>query len=311
MPAYTEAPYNYSAIEPFVRSDGKGARDVFHSAERVIFYDTCSFQRHARLPEKERHILAGYFRKQGASLFITGCVLMELASERRLLSPEYISFIREMHGFGVHVVIFREECMYDMLAECFASGEEVNAYLTWAVRTVRSPAGTIAETLALDEKLGAEIMAGRNAGRHDLYQRFFTAVRHHKEPGDDLGEELIAVCVHILSRLPGVPDGKICVITDDKGAAGRISAAVRRPDPRIRAAGIILFSTPKLLQHMFQDGAEMTEEEMADILSQGISGNVTVMGITPYDFAVREKISMSVQEMVSCIREPNAIRIVF
>ena len=37
-----------------------------------------------------------------------------------------------------------------------------------------------------------------------------------------LGEELIAICVHILSHMVGIKDGKLCVRTDDKGASGKI-----------------------------------------------------------------------------------------
>ena len=36
-----------------------------------------------------------------------------------------------------------------------------------------------------------------------------------------MGEELLAICLHILSHIPGENDGKFCVITDDKRAASK------------------------------------------------------------------------------------------
>ena len=78
-------------------------------------------------------------------------------------------------------------------------------------------------------------------------------MRGKKEHEDNLGEELISICVHILSYLPGVFDGKICVLTDDKGTVGKIDSVMRRTNPHNRGAKIILFSTPKLVQHMFQE----------------------------------------------------------
>ena len=59
-------------------------------------------------------------------------------------------------------------------------------------------------------------------------------MRENKEHADNLGEELIAICVHILSHLPGIVDGKICVLTDDKGAASKIDSAVKRTNVQNR-----------------------------------------------------------------------------
>ena len=44
-----------------------------------------------------------------------------------------------------------------------------------------------------------------------------------------------------------------------------------------------MFSTPKVVQHMFQEQIEISENEMINIISQGTSGNIVVMGTTAYD----------------------------
>ena len=236
---------------------------------------------------------------------------MELASDQHKLPEKYIAFIKSMNDAGVSVVIYNEEFTYDILAECFSSNDKINEYLMWAVRMVKSPVSTIEETLKSNAKLHSEVIEGKNIKSSDLYRRFFRTVRGNKEHHDNLGEELISICVHILSYLPGVFDGKLCVLTDDKGTVGKIDSVMRRTNLQNRGSKIILFSTPKLVQHMFQEHVEMSEEVMINLISQGVSGNITVMGITAFDLRVDERISMTSRALVHKIMEPNGIKIVF
>lgn len=311
MEAYTEIPDNFDRITPFAETDPEEIKSVFFSCKRVAFYDACSFQRHSGLADREMKLLIAYFKKHDTAVFITRCILMELASDRHNLSREYIEFIKELSNAEVKVVIFNEEYTYDILSECFTTNEKINMYLTWAVRTVISPISTIADTLKTEKQLAERVIEGRYLKQSDLYYRFFKAVRGNKEHDDNLGEELAAVCIHILSCLPGVYDGKLCVITDDKGAAGKIDSVMKKTNPQKRGAKIILFSTPKLVQHMFQEKPEMSEDEMINIITQGNSGNIVVMGTTTYDLKVDTKISMTGRELVQKIMEPNGINIVF
>ena len=157
----------------------------------------------------------------------------------------------------------------------------------------------------------SEVIGNMSIRKSDLYNRFFNAVRGNKEHEDNLGEELITICVHILSYLPGVFDGKLCVLTDDKGAAGKIDSVMKRTNRHNRGPKIILFSTPKLVQHMFQEKFLVSEEEMINIISTGTSGRIVVMGTTVYDLSVDKKISMTSKELVQKIMEPAGINIVF
>lgn len=263
------------------------------------------------MPDKEIKVLMNYYKIHGTVVFITKCILMELASDRHSLAEEYIAFIKKMAEAEIKVVIFNEEYTYDILLECFSTNERINEYLSWAVRMVKSPVSTITETLKNDEKLTAEVLEGKNLRQSDIYRRFFATVRENKEHADNLGEELIAICVHILSHLPGIVDGKICVLTDDKGAASKIDSAVKRTNVQNRGAKIILFSTPKVVQHMFQEQIEISENEMVNIISQGTSGNIVVMGTTAYDFDINVSISMPSEALVGKIMEPNGINIIF
>ena len=81
--------------------------------------------------------------------------------------------------------------------------------------------------------------------------------------------------------------------------------------PGNRGAKIIIFSTPKLIQHMFQEHMEISEDEMVHILSQGVSDHIVIMGITDYDLEINPKMSLTGRELARKIMEPNGIRIVF
>ena len=263
------------------------------------------------MKEKEKSILIQYFENRGIAIFLTRCILMELSGDNHVLDRRFIEYINKLKNSGVSVVIFDEEYTYSILSDCFSTIERVNEYLMWAVRMAKSPTSTITDTLKMNDKLNSEVVEGKNLKASDLYQRFFSAVRSNKEHEDNLGEELISICVHILSYLPGVPDGKLCVLTDDKGAASKIDSVMRRTNQEYRGSRIILFSTPKLIQHMYQEGVGLSEDEIVNVLSQGISENIVIMGITDYDFRVNDKIPLSCRELAQKIIEPNGIKIVF
>ena len=145
---YTEIPDNYNEIEPFITSDVKAIKNAFFTADRVLFYDACSFQRHSNLSDKEKNIIINYFKAHGTLICISRCVLMELTSDFHKLAEEHVNLIKGFNEAGVVVAIFNEEYTFDILSECFAINEKINEYLVWAVRTVKSPVSTIEYTLS-------------------------------------------------------------------------------------------------------------------------------------------------------------------
>ena len=112
-------------------------------------------------------------------------------------------------------------------------------------------------------------------------------MRKKKETGDNLGEEMLAVCLHVLVKLPE-EEGKFCVITDDKGAAGKIDASFRRVNRRYRGQRVILFSTPKLMQALYNEGIATRAEELLPILHAGNNGIIKILGTEIYDIDNRE-----------------------
>ena len=107
--------------------------------------------------------------------------------------------------------------------------------------------------------------------------------------------------------MPGIPDEKLCVVTDDKGAAGKIDSAMKRTNSHNRGAKIILYSTPKLVQHMYREQGSISEDEMIRLISEGTSGNIVVMGTTTYDLEVNPEIAMSSADLVRKIMDVNIV----
>ena len=187
----------------------------------------------------------------------------------------------------------------------------MNEYLVWAVRMIKTPISTITETLKNDAKLSREVLSGQNLNSSDIYTRFFSSVRNNKESADNLGEELIGICIHILSHLPGMRDGKICMITDDKGAAAKTDSLMKKTNLQYQGAKIIIFSTPKMVQYMYEEQMGLNITDLVEMLSQGVNGNIIVKGTTAYDLEINDEIVMTCEELAYKIAEPNGINIVF
>jgi len=307
---YTDNPCNFDRVQSFVITDTGAIVAKIHKKRKCFFYDTCSFRRHANLKCEDAEYILKYIKQQDGIIVITRCILMELASHSGCLNQEYIDYITRLNQFGIDVLVIYEEDLFAVLDVCFATNAAVNSYLIWAVRMLKNPISTITETLNQNSGIKDEVLRGKNTESREVYIRFFSAVRGNKETGDNLGEELLAICIHILSHMPGVQDGKFCIITDDKGAAGRVDALFKRTALQYEGKRIIIFSTPKLVQVLYNEGILTDRNHLKAILDTGIKGNVVVLGTRIYDLRSKE-ISLSCEELTDLIMKPNGISITF
>ncbi|MCI9337817.1 MAG: hypothetical protein HFH93_09795 [Lachnospiraceae bacterium] len=306
---YTEVPHNWNAMQPYVRTDrGEFAKEIL-AGRKCFFYDTCSFRRHARIGEAYAGSLLNYMRKKDGIVVLSRCILMELAAQSGILNQEYIEYCRRMEGFGVPVFVIYEEDIFSVMEICYGTNARINSMLSWAVRMLKSPVSTITRVLEEDRSLRDEVVKGKNRDRGGLYGDFFAKVRGNKESQDNLGEELLAICLHILSQFPGEADGKFCIITDDRGAAHKIDQLFRRTNRKFRGSRIILFSTPKLVQTLYEEGLIRDESAVQAWLRAGTVGNITVLGTQVYDLKSNE-ISLGCEELARLIRE-KGIHVLF
>lgn len=310
LAGYTDMPMNIAEITPYVVDERKRIAAEILEKQKCYFYDTCSFRRHSRLKREEAEYFLKYIKAQDGIVLITRCILMELASHSGVVNPEYVEYIKRIKDFGITVLVLYEEDLFSVMDLAFSTNAAVNSYLCWAVRTIKGPVSTITETLEQDTRLYNQVVKGRNLEQRGVYEHFFKAVRKNKESGDNLGEELLAICLHLLSHLPGEEDGKFCIITDDKGAAGRINTLFRETARQYRGKKIIIFSTPKIVQVLHREKLLENREHIKAILSTGIEGKLVVLGTRIFDIRSRE-ISVSSRELTDLILQPNGIQIIF
>lgn len=307
---YTDNPPNISEILPWVVTEKDRIISEIFKAARCYFYDTCSFRRHANLDVEYAEYILRYIKGQNGIIMITRCILMELASHSGILNSEYIAYIKRIHDAGITILVIYEEDLFSVMEVCFSTNAAINDHLCWAVRNILGPFSTITETLDHNAELKNEVVKGKKTDSSRVYKHFFEAVRSNKESGDNLGEEMIAICLHILSHIPGEDDGKFCIITEDKGAAGKIDAMFKRTAKQYKGSDIGIFSTQKLVQVLYREKILQDKEQLEAILGSGTDGNIVVLGMKAYDIRDRE-LTYSVEELAASIIQPNGIRIFF
>lgn len=306
---YVETPRNFAEIVPYVISDREQIVKKFYQAEKCFFYDTCSFRKHAQLSKPEYFFK--YVKQCQGFIVITRCILMELASSGGSLNLEYVDYFKKMKSAGIDILVIFEEDIYDVMDMCFSTNAIINKYLTWAVRMVKHPTSTITETLKNQQVLYDEVMKGDDVSDGSLYKRFFSAVRANKQSEDNLGEEMIAICLHILSNITSEDDGKFCIITEDKGAIGMIGSVFRKTNEQFKGKKIIIYSTPKLVQHMYAENLMTQVQDIEAMLCEGNGGSrLVILGTDVYDIKNRE-ISIECSELAQKITTPNSIHIVY
>jgi hypothetical protein len=250
-----------------------------------------------------------YIKNQDGIIVITRCILMELASMSGTLNQEYISYCKKISQLGIHLYVIYEEELFNIMEICFSTNASINNFLVWSVRMIKGPVSTITKTLEENRVLNDIVVKGRNLDNKSIYNSFFTTVRANKESADNLGEELLGICLHILSQLPGEEEGKFCIITDDKGAAGKIDDLFKKTNRQFQGKRIIIFSTPKLVQILYTEEYITEKNMLIELLNFGGNDNIKVLGTQIYDLKSHE-ISLSCEEIADLIMS-KSINITF
>lgn len=100
------------------------------------------------------------------------------------------------------------------------------------------------------------------------------------------------------------------MITDDKGAAGKIDILFKETARQYRGKKIIILSTPKLVQVLYRENILKEKEHIKAILSTGVDGNIVVLGTLIFDIRSRD-ISKTSEKLADLIVQPNGINIIF
>jgi len=304
---YKEIPHNFSSIEPYVICDKEQMVQAMVLAAKCYFYDACSFRFHSNLQNPASII--SYLLSGNGIVIITRGILMELAAQDGMLKQGYIDYIKKMHTNGIRIFVMYEEDVFDIMNVCCTTIEAINNYLLYAVRTIRIPTGTVTDTLNNEPALKNEVLVRSAVTDGTLYSRFFKAVRANKEPGDNLGEELLVICAHILANIPEKSEYKYVILTDDKGAVGLLKKALKNSFDYLKKYMFTALTTPRIAQCLYEEGFITEKEETADILSVCVQeGKIRFLGSEEYDLDIKEK-HMRYQDLADKIVTPNAIHI--
>lgn len=284
---YVENPHNFAQIEPYVIIDKVQIVQELIIASKCYIYDACSFRRHIQITNSQE--LFSYFKSQEGIIVITRCILMELASHSGILNREYVQYIKDMHAAGLKILILYEEDLYEVLSACFSTNVEINKCLAWAVKTVKTPTSTIESTLKANKALLGDVISG-NTTDGSFFTRFFQAVRNNKVSEDNLGEQLIAICVHVLANVPESCEYKYVVMTDDKGAIGLIKKATKNIIEHKQVKAFSAMTTTKMVQQMYELSIITDKDRIEEILFIGSSEDtLKFIGSEKYDLDSEEK----------------------
>ena len=304
---YTEHPGNFDRISEYIITDTEEAISCIVMASQCYFYDACSFRKHVHMRRPESFFL--YVKQKKGIVIITRTILMELSGKDGTLREEYIEYIKAAYDAGLKILVFYEEDIFQIMSVCFNKNDKINQMLSYAVRAVKTATGAVTEALDCDSSLRTDLIEKITSGG-SLYLRFFREVRSRKESGDNLGEELVIICMHVFSNLPDKNRYKYVLLTEDKGAIGLLNRAnknISKYNDKSKLAGI---TTAALLQRMFDEGV-LNGEEMRDLfLDVYTEDSIKIVCTEEYDLNPKEE-CFSGEKLMEKIMAPGKIHIYY
>lgn len=307
--SYNETPKNFEEVLSYVYTEPDTIARIILEHPKCYFYDTCAFRKHAELEHPEP--LFEHIRGNGGVVLITRCVLMELCSGDDVLWQQHIDFLTQMNYAGIPICIMYEEDAWNVLHMYYRENNEINQCLTYAIRSAKSSVGTVQQTLDQLPALKRETLSGTYNRSGTLFHRFFKAVRANKESGDSLGEELIAMVMHLLSNIPEMAEYKYILLTEDKGAIALLQKVMDNVKQHMGKPYITAATSAKLAQLHYFEELIRNPEQMEDFLRGGNHGEqIRVYCAEKYELEVMFR-TYSCRELAQKICGQDDFRIFF
>ena len=96
-----------------------------------------------------------------------------------------------------------------------------------------------------------------------------------------------------------------------RGGAGIIATLFKKTNEQFAGARIIIYSTPRLVQTMYNMNVITDKADISGGLSCLGGSCITIAGMTECDFDINYNISLSIEELTSMIATPGRLSIVF
>ena len=306
---YTETPQNFAQLQEWITCDKAVFSHCLSTNKPIFLYDACAFIKHAQFSHPEPLFL--YLKQKNALVVITRCILMELTSSDGCLQAKHTLYFQKLHQSGVSVAILYEEDLFSILEQCFSSSGVLNQYLSLAVKHTKSSVSTVFSTINNDEKL-RQVLVRNHTDEHSVYRYFFQTVRKNKESQDNLGEELLTICVHALSNLPNCQKYQFLILTEDKDAIRNIERALANSQQHLNRTCFTVMSSSRLIQHLYSGKLITTQSQIEELLSAGNAANslIKIYASGRYDLSPKE-LTLTASELAQKIVSPEAIHIYY
>jgi len=304
---YVETPTNFEEIAAYAITDKETIVKEIITAQKLFFYDTCSFRSHM-MCEKREEILAFIARLNGV-VVITRLILMELLSGDSVLWKEHIAYIKQLHDMDIKVIIMYEEDVFHVLDTYYSSVKAINKKLRLAVNNVKTADSAMDRYIEEDKNLRKALWEENEKQSRTLASTFFKKMRSSKTSEDSLGEEVVAVCVHMLSNISETGDYKYTFLTDDKGAVRKFSRIIDNVERHAGHSMIACMTTPKLAYRMVKAGMIDSKEAIQGILKCcATEGHVTVMASQTYEMKPDYK-TLSISDCAERMLDERALTV--
>lgn len=304
--SYQEVPSNFSEIQNYIVQEKEKVIEEYYDGENYFFYDTCSILHHSKSVKK--NLIIQYLKNHRATIIITRTVLMELTSNNFELHPIQVAFFKELHINGLKILLFNEEFIIDCLKEFSnINNVEANKLLGHAINEVsRSKTAIYDIKNSIDASFRNKIV-GNNPGNVLLYDDFFRYARSQKTTGDSLAEELMFICIIVLTK---IPLGKYILVSDDLRIRSKVIEINNYLLRHHEVKEPFQLTTPALIYRLYKESIVTTSSEMLDILNSAFDGNINVHFISEYDI-IQQQGTFTKDELIARLISEKEFRIIY
>lgn len=290
---YAEIPSNFDDIKQYtIQGKTEVVKEIL-SSEKCFFYDTCSIQHHSN--SQNRSYIIEYLKSKKATIILTRTVLMELSPNSFNIHPIQIQYFKELYDSNIKIIILNEEYVYDCLKEVFNyNNKELNLLLGHAVNEISKHKGKTYKILNEMERSLAIKIKGFNPGNAQLFTTFFKEARAQKEEADSLAEELIFICIIMLTSIPYLSDNvKYIFFSNDLLSRSKVIPLVDYIYKYYGKREPYQLTTAAMVYKMYRENILIDKEKLLEIMrcTYG-SNNVSIYYVGEYDLKqINEKFS--------------------
>lgn len=303
---YQEIPSNFNVFKKYIIHEKNEVINVLTAAHRCLFYDTCSILHHSK--SMNRQIIIDYLRSKTDTMVITRTVLMELTANSFELHSVQLQYLKELFDSNFKVVLFDEELIFDCLKDALnINTVDANKLLGYAVKEISKSKAKTYEIIESMDKPISNKLKGANPGDRELFNTFFRHARALKSEGDSIAEELILICIIVLTK---IPIGKYILISDDMRIRSLVISINEyilihhgRKEP-------YQLTTASIIYKMYKESILTSKANMLEIMESAFVGNVNVFFIGEYDIKVEYK-SFNSEDLIDRLITEKDFKIIY